>query len=100
MAKVFTASVLIGVLAVGAATDAGAWERKSSVTGWRGTGTVDASGSCADRACSRNASRTGPNGRTWSRQRNRSCADGSCSGSRTTTGPNGESRMRETSITR
>lgn len=41
MFRMFTAFGLAAALALGAATDAGAWERKGSFTGPRGTSAVD-----------------------------------------------------------
>ncbi|MEM6422890.1 MAG: hypothetical protein AAF698_09895, partial [Pseudomonadota bacterium] len=86
---------IFAVLAVGVVADASAWERKGSFAGPRGTSTVEGSGTCAGGACSRNVIKTGPYGRSFSRQGSGSCADGSCSGSRTTSGPNGQSWTRE-----
>lgn len=73
--------------------DAVAWTR-------HGSSSVDASGSCADRSCSRSVTRTGPAGRTSTHQGEAGCADGSCSGSSTTTGPRGATRTRSGSVSR
>lgn len=89
------------MLAAGAATltfaavaDAHAWTRSGTVSGWRGTGSVNAHGSCGGGSCSRSITRTGPYGYSMSRQGSASCAGGVCSGSRTTTGPYGNSATR------
>lgn len=100
MPKTIAIPALVAFLATGIAADASAWERKGSFTGPRGTSTVEGSGSCAGRACSRDVTKTGPLGRAFSRQGSGSCADGRCSGSRTTTGPSGQSWTREGSISR
>ena len=100
MMKKIAVPALVAILAAGVAADAGAWERKGSFTGPRGTSTVDGSGSCSDRACSRSVTKTGPQGYSASRQGSGSCADGTCSGSRTTTGPAGQAWTREGSISR
>ncbi|MEL6217348.1 MAG: hypothetical protein AAFR79_02600 [Pseudomonadota bacterium] len=100
MIKTIAIPALVAGLVAAAATDASAWERKGSFTGVRGTSTVDASGNCAGRACSRNVTKTGPYGHSASRQGSGSCANGTCSGSRTTSGSNGRSWTREGSISR
>ncbi|MEM9839819.1 MAG: hypothetical protein AAF830_11805 [Pseudomonadota bacterium] len=100
MSKTFTIASLVALIAVGAVVEANAWERKGSVTGWRGTGTVSATGNCSGGACSREVTRTGPYGRTVGRTGSGSCGDGSCSGNRTTTGPAGQTITRQGSISR
>lgn len=100
MTKTILISAAIGLLAAAAAPEAGAWERKGSITGWRGTATVQGSGRCSGGTCTRDVTRTGPYGHSATRQGSRSCADGTCSGSRTTTGPGGRSVTREGSISR
>ncbi|MEO0821710.1 MAG: hypothetical protein AAF074_14960 [Pseudomonadota bacterium] len=100
MSKVFTIPALVAALAIGAAAEAGAWERKGTVTGARGTGTVDATGNCSGGACTRDVTRTGPYGRSTARSGSGSCAGGVCSGNRTTTGPAGQTRTRQGSISR
>jgi hypothetical protein len=67
MKKLFLTSAMIGVLSVGAAADANAWTRYGTHTGPRGTSTVHASGYCAYGSCTRNVTRTGPAGRTYTR---------------------------------
>ncbi|MGQ9365857.1 hypothetical protein [Azospirillum sp. A39] len=91
---------LAALLCLAGATGAQAWERNRSLTGPRGTATFDASGSCADGRCSRAVTRTGPAGRTASRQGSAGCQDGTCSGTRTTTGPAGATVTRQGSISR
>ena len=83
------------VLILASVADANAWIRSGSVSGWRGTGSVSASGSCAGGSCSRSITRTGPYGYSMSRQGSASCAGGMCSGTRTTTGPRGNSVTRQ-----
>ncbi len=100
MSKTIAIPALIAILAAGIAADASAWQRQGSLTGPRGTSTVDATGSCADRACSRSVTKTNPYGNSATRQGNGSCANGSCSGTRTTTGQNGRSWTRQGSISR
>ena len=67
MKKFFLTSAVIGALSVAAVADANAWTRSASSTGPRGTSTLQASGSCANGSCTRNATRTGPAGNTYSR---------------------------------
>lgn len=98
--KHLTLSALAALLSLAAAAEAHAWERSGSVTGPRGTVTVHGSGSCAGGSCSRQVTRTGPNGYSMSRQGSAACANGSCSGSRTTTGPRGNTVYRQGSISR
>lgn len=99
MMKLFAAAAVAATLSM-AAADANAWTRHGSVTGWRGTATVHGSGSCVDGVCSRQITRTGPYGRSMTRQGSVSCADGVCTGSRTTTGPRGRTIHRQGSISR
>ncbi|MEO1274360.1 MAG: hypothetical protein AAFU72_07300 [Pseudomonadota bacterium] len=100
MTKFFTIPAIALTLSLGAAADASAWERKGSITGWRGTSTVEGSGSCSGGSCSRAVTKTGPNGYSVSRQGNGSCSGGTCSGSRTTTNRLGNSITRQGSISR
>lgn len=100
MRTIITSSALAAALAFGAIGAADAWERKSSFSGPRGTSTFDASGSCADRSCSRSATATGAQGRTATRSGGANCADGACAGNRTTTGPGGRTATRNSTITR
>jgi len=94
MRQLVTMSALMAALSIGAAADANAWTRSGSVTGWRGTATVHASGGCAYGACSRQITRSGPYGYSVSRQGSVACASGACVGSRTTTGPYGNTVVR------
>lgn len=100
MTKFMTMSALAAVLSMAAAVDANAWTRNGSVTGWRGTATVDASGSCANGTCSRQITRTGPYGYNMSREGSVTCFDGTCTGNRTTTGPRGNTVTRQGSVSR
>ncbi|TCU79012.1 hypothetical protein EDE08_101795 [Bradyrhizobium sp. R2.2-H] len=100
MKKLLTMSALAGVLSVAVVADANAWTRSRSVSGWRGTASVNASGSCANGTCSRQITRTGPHGNSVSRQGTVTCSGGVCTGSRTTTGPNGNSVTREVTAAR
>jgi len=67
MTKFFLTSAVIGALSVAAAADASAWTRSATGTGPRGTSTVTATGGCANGSCSRNVTRTGPAGNTYTR---------------------------------
>lgn len=93
------AAVILAVL-LAAAPPADAWNRTGSSSGPHGSSSVEASGSCADRSCSRSVTRSGPAGRSATRQGSAACADGSCSGSSTTTGPRGATRTRTGSVSR
>ena len=100
MIRHLSAAALAAAFALGGVVDAHAWERKGSFTGPRGGNSFIASGDCASRACTRNATVSGANGRTATRTGDAQCADGNCSGSRTTTGPAGEAVARSFSLTR
>jgi uncharacterized low-complexity protein len=100
MKKLLTMSALAAVLSIAVVADANAWTRSRSVTGWRGTASLSASGSCANGTCSRQITRTGPYGNSMSRQGSVTCGGGTCTGSRTTTGPNGYTVTRQGSVTR
>jgi hypothetical protein len=100
MKSVTTLSALAAVLSFAAATDANAWSRNGSVTGPRGTATIQGSGSCSGGTCARGVTRTGPYGYSVSRQDTASCANGTCTGSRTTTGPHGNTIYRQGSVSR
>jgi hypothetical protein len=91
---ILAASSLAVVLSFAAAADANAWTRATTVTGPRGTSTVTASGACANGVCSRQVTRTGPNGYSVSRQGWAQCAGGVCTTSSVTTGPRGRSVYR------
>lgn len=67
MNKFFLTSLVIGALSVAAAADANAWTRSATASGPRGTSTVTATGGCANGNCSRNVTRTGPAGNTYTR---------------------------------
>ncbi|MEL6265484.1 MAG: hypothetical protein AAFR52_07530 [Pseudomonadota bacterium] len=57
------ATAVLAALAIGVAADAAAWERKSTLTGPRGTSTAEATGNCSGGSCSRSATATGAQGR-------------------------------------
>lgn len=67
MTKFLLTSAVIGALSIAAAADANAWTRSATGSGPRGTSSVTASGSCANGSCTRNVTRTGPAGNTYSR---------------------------------
>jgi hypothetical protein len=67
MKKLLLTSAMIAALSAAMAADANAWTRSGTATGPRGTSTVTASGSCANGSCSRNVTRTGPAGNTYTR---------------------------------
>lgn len=67
MKQLFLTSAIIGAMSVAAVADANAWTRSASGTGPRGTSSVSVSGGCANGSCTRNATRTGPAGNTYSR---------------------------------
>lgn len=100
MRKLLVTTAIIGIIVAGMAGDASAWSRKGTVTTNRGTFTSQGSGSCANGACSRSGSTTGPNGRTVTSQSSGSCANGSCSSSGTITGPNGKTVDTSGSVTK
>lgn len=100
MTKLLAASALGAVLSLAAVADANAWTRDRSFHGPRGSASLHGSGSCSGGSCSRSMVRTGPYGRTFSREGSASCSGGTCSGSRTTTGPAGRTWTREGSISR
>ncbi len=100
MRKLLVTTAIIGIVVAGMASDASAWTRKGTVTTGRGTYTSQGSGSCANHACSRSGSTTGPNGKTVTSQSSGSCANGSCSRSGTVTGPNGKTVDTSGSVTK
>jgi len=67
MKKLILTTAMIGALSIAAAADASAWTRSATSTGPRGTSTVQATGSCAYGSCTRNVTRTGPAGNTYTR---------------------------------
>jgi hypothetical protein len=91
---ILAASSLVVALSFAAAADAHAWTRTATVTGPRGTSTVTASGACAYGVCSRQITRTGPNGYSVSRQGWARCAGGVCRTASVTTGPRGRTVYR------
>ncbi len=67
MKKFFLTSFVIGGLSLAAAADANAWTRSATSSGPRGTSNVTASGGCANGSCTRNVTRSGPAGNTYTR---------------------------------
>lgn len=67
MTKLFLSTLVIGALSVAAAADANAWTRAATANGPRGTSSVYATGGCANGSCTRNVTRTGPQGNTYTR---------------------------------
>ena len=67
MNKFFLTSLVIGGLTVAAAADANAWTRSATANGPRGTSSVNVTGGCANGSCTRNVTRTGPAGNTYTR---------------------------------
>lgn len=67
MKTLFLTSAVALALSVAAAADANAWSRSATSSGPRGTSSVSANGSCGNGSCTRNVSRTGPAGNTYSR---------------------------------
>ena len=100
MKRLIAMSTLAAALSVAAAADANAWTRSGTVTGPRGTSTIQGVGSCANGTCSRSVTATGPYGNSVTRQGSGSCANGVCSGSRQTTGPRGNTVYRQGSVSR
>ncbi|WP_368911316.1 hypothetical protein [Taklimakanibacter deserti] len=93
MLKLFAVTAAVVTLSM-AAADANAWTREGSATGPRGTYTVQGSGSCYAGVCTRQVTRTGPNGQSWTTQGAMRCAHGVCRGRSVTTGPYGRSFRR------
>lgn len=100
MRVLITSAAMAAAIAFGAAQDAGAWERKTTFEGPRGSSSAHATGSCANRSCARDVSRTGAAGQTFTRSGQHSCDGGVCFGSRETIGPNGWTAIRESIVTR
>ena len=100
MRKNLTIALMSSMLAIAVASEANAWTRSGTVTGPRGTSSVQASGSCANGSCSRQITRTNPYGQTSTRSGSAVCANGVCSGSSTTTGPYGGTVTRQGTISR
>jgi hypothetical protein len=67
MKKLILTTAMIGALSVAAVADANAWTRSGTVTGPRGTSTIQGSGGCANGTCSRSVTRTGPYGNSVTR---------------------------------
>jgi hypothetical protein len=100
MTRGLTTLALAATVIFSIAADANAWTRSGTITGPRGTSTVNGSGSCANGACSGSVTRTGPNGYSVTRQGTASCSGGVCSGSSQITGPRGGTIYRQGSISR
>lgn len=95
MTKFIAIAALAAAMSVVAVADASAWTRSGTVTGPRGTSTIQGSGSCANGTCSRSVTRTGPYGYSATKQSSASCAGGTCSRSATRTGPYGYSVTKQ-----
>lgn len=67
MKNLLLTTAMIGAFSIAAAADASAWTRSATSTGPRGTSTVQATGGCANGSCTRNVTRTGPAGNTYTR---------------------------------
>jgi hypothetical protein len=67
MTRFLLSTLVIGALSVATAADANAWTRSATANGPRGTSSVTATGGCANGSCSRNVTRTGPAGNTYTR---------------------------------
>jgi hypothetical protein len=67
MKTFFLTSAVVAALSVAAVADASAWTRSATGSGPRGTSSVTATGGCANGSCSRNVTRTGPAGNTYTR---------------------------------
>ena len=68
MRKLFVLSALAGALSIAAVAEASAFSRSVTSTGPRGTSTFQGTVNCANGSCTRNATRTGPAGNTYTRQ--------------------------------
>lgn len=79
---------------------AAAWTRNGSVSGARGTASVNGSGSCSGAGCTSQRTWTGPNGNTAQGSSSTNCASGVCTRDTTTTGPAGQSRTRQGQVSR
>ncbi len=100
MTKTLATGLLAGSLALLSFGQAYAWTRDGHVSGPRGTASVHASGGCANGACSRSITRTGPRGYSTTRSGSVACDGAYCTGTRTTTGPYGNSVTRSGSFYR
>ncbi|NYZ14340.1 hypothetical protein HL658_17425 [Azospirillum sp. RWY-5-1] len=101
MVKTITlATFLSACFVLGLGTGANAWERNRSFTGPWGSTSYSATGSCSSGSCSRQTTRTGPEGRTATRTGSAGCVDGACSASRTVTTPAGDTYSHTGSISR
>lgn len=97
---IFPALVLASTFALSVATEAKEWKRQSTVTTPRGTYSSQAQGSCADGACTRAGSTTGPNGKTVTSSGAVNKTDTGAAYTREVTGPNGGTVTRSGTITR
>jgi hypothetical protein len=100
MTKFITVALLAASFAVAVSADAHAWGRSWAVTGPRGTGTMNRSGSCAGGSCSWQNNAAGPNGRSWNGSGSGSCAGGTCSYSGSGTGWRGNPYSYTGSVSR
>lgn len=88
------------VLIAATFSQASAWERNTTFSGPRGSGSISGSGSCTSGSCTSSRTRTGVYGNTITRQGSRDCANGACSRTSTVTGPRGQNRTRQTTTSR
>lgn len=102
MTRYLSLSAIALTLSMTAIADANAWNRNATVSGPYRSATIHGSGSCANGACSRQVTRTGPNGYSASRSGTVSCDPntGSCSGHSTVTGRYGGTITRQGTVSR
>lgn len=87
MKKLLALTALAAMSTSMIAADANAWTRNRTISGPNGSATFSGSAGCASGTCTRQTTRTGPNGDTASRQRSVTCANGTCTGSVQGSGP-------------
>ncbi|MEM9199872.1 MAG: hypothetical protein AAGD12_18720 [Pseudomonadota bacterium] len=101
MTKPLTLPAIAALLALGLAPQAHAWERTETVELSNGkTRTLNVTGACEGRRCTRDAIRVGPNRRTITTTGTRDCANGTCTAERIRTGPKDRSITRTRTINR
>lgn len=102
MTNYLSLSAIALALSVTAVADANAWSRNATVSGPYRSATVHGSGSCYNGVCTRQITRTGPNGYSATRSGSVYCDPntGSCSGHSTVTGPYGGTINRQGTVSR